>query len=191
MRLHLFNSAVIANSKMDYSHLELEIFSELSGIRILLLSNSKVCTNCCCHSDVIDCAWRRDALRFPSNLTSTRCTRLFILCSWKNFFNCLWIATDSLMQMQGTANCTMLSARDNLDRFARHLMLCPLYCSSSAAKWVKVRLLPSKPCLFSSKLYILEFLMNTAPPDSNSVYWQNFMGGNFRDNNLTLLINTW
>ena len=86
MRLHLFNSAVIANSKMDYSHLELEIFSELSGIRILLLSNSKVCTNCCCHSDVIDCAWRRDALRFPSNLTSTRCTRLFILCAWKNFF---------------------------------------------------------------------------------------------------------
>ena len=55
MRLHLFNSAVIANSKMDYSHLELEIFSELSGIRIRLLSNSKVCTNCC-RSDVIDCA---------------------------------------------------------------------------------------------------------------------------------------
>ena len=53
---HLFNSAVIANSKMDYSHLELEIFSELSGIRILLLSNSKVCTNCCCRSGVIDCA---------------------------------------------------------------------------------------------------------------------------------------
>ena len=47
MRLHFFNSAVIANSKMDYSHLELGIFSELSGIRILLLSNSRVCTNCC------------------------------------------------------------------------------------------------------------------------------------------------
>ena len=86
MRLHLFNSAVIANSKMDYSHLELEIFSELSGIRILLLSNSKVCTNCCCRSGVIDCAWRRDELRFPSNLTSTRCTRLFILCAWNKIF---------------------------------------------------------------------------------------------------------
>ena len=89
MRLHLFNSAVIVNSKMDYSHLELEIFSELSGIRILLLSNSKVCTNnnyCCCRSGVIDCAWRRDELRFPSNLTSTRCTRLFILCAWKKIF---------------------------------------------------------------------------------------------------------
>ena len=83
---HLFNSAVIANSKMDYSHLELEIFSELSGIRILLLSNSKVCTNCCCRSGVIDCAWRRDELRFQSNLTSTRCTRLFILCAWKKIF---------------------------------------------------------------------------------------------------------
>ena len=86
MRLHLFNSAVIANSKMDYSHLELEIFSELSGIRILLLSNSKVCTNCCCRSGVIDCAWCRDELRFPSNLTSTRSTRLFILCAWKKIF---------------------------------------------------------------------------------------------------------
>ena len=89
MRLHLFNSAVTVNSKMDYSHLELEIFSELSGIRILLLSNSKVCTNnnyCCCRSGVIDCAWRRDELRFPSNLTSTRCTRLFILCAWKKIF---------------------------------------------------------------------------------------------------------
>ena len=89
MRLHLFNSAVIVNSKMDYSHLEVEIFSELSGIRILLLSNSKVCTNnnyCCCRSGVIDCAWRRDELRFPSNLTSTRCTRLFILYAWKKIF---------------------------------------------------------------------------------------------------------
>ena len=89
MRLHLFNSAVIVNSKMDYSHLELEIFSELSGIRILLLSNSKVCTNnnyCCCRSGVTDCAWRRDELRFPSNLTSTRCTMLFILCAWKKIF---------------------------------------------------------------------------------------------------------
>ena len=116
IRLHLFNSAVIANSKMDYSHLELEIFSELSGIRILLLSNSRVCTNIVvelvlltprngsghkavnggslfffwnlhrswplvgCRSDFTDCAWRWVALRFPSNLTSTGCTRLFTVC---------------------------------------------------------------------------------------------------------------
>ena len=110
MRLHLFNSAVIVNSKMDYSHLEVEIFSELSGIRILLLSNSKVCTNnnyCCCRSGVTDCAWRRDELRFPSNLTSTRCTRLFILCAWKKF---LLVVNRNRFPHANAGNCKLYNA---------------------------------------------------------------------------------
>ena len=99
MRLHLFNSAVIVNSKMDYSHLELEIFFELSGIRILLLSNSKVCTNnnyCCCRE-----------LRFPSNLTSTRCTRLFILCAWKKF---LLVVNRNRFPHANAGNCKLYNA---------------------------------------------------------------------------------
>ena len=39
-------------------------------------------------------------------------------------------------------------------------------CSSNAMKLVKVQLLPSKPCLFSSNMSL----------NSNSIYWQNFMG---------------
>ena len=50
-------------------------------------------------------------------------------------------------------------------------------------KWVKIWLLPLKHCLFSSNTFwILHKYSSTC---LNSVYQQNFMGKNFRDNILT------
>ena len=38
------------------------------------------------------------------------------------------------------------------------------------------------PCLFSLNAYIFKFLINTALPASNSIYPENFMGKNVKQN---------
>ena len=53
--------------------------------------------------------------------------------------------------------------------------LSAMICSSNVMEWVKVGLLPSKPCLVSLNI-IFESLLNTAPPASDTIYWQNFVG---------------
>ena len=73
-------------------------------------------------SDVINCRWRRVVLRFPSNRTSTRCTKKicfiherqtwsFILRDKKKLLlvNCTRFSSCKLL---GTVNCTTPSARD-------------------------------------------------------------------------------
>ena len=84
---------------------------------------------------------------------------LFILCE-KNV-NCCCILTNS---PHVTANnCKLCNAvSDRLcEGFALYNVTLLGICSSILTKWVKVRLLQWKSCLFSLK-YIFEFLTNTA-----------------------------
>ena len=69
---------------------------------------------------------------------------------------------------QNTENCKLYKAVSKrlCHSFARHLLA---ICSSNAAKWVKVWLLLSKPCLFSlnisfSSSEIKLYHLQTAPP---------------------------
>ena len=76
-----------------------------------------------------------------------------ILTFYHSLFNkngnvyCCWMIIDS--PRVNVENCKLYKAvcRRLRDGFARHLVA---ICSSNATKWAKVRLLLSKPCLFSS-----------------------------------------
>ena len=70
---------------------------------------------------------------------------------------CWWIVIDS--PRVNAENCKLYDAFNKRlhDGFARHLhviWLCFAVCSSNGKKWVKVRLLLSKPCSFFIQLYL-------------------------------------
>ena len=71
---------------------------------------------------------------------------LFILCE-KNVY-CCWILTNSHVSADNCKLCNAVSKR-LCDHFTLHNVTLLAICSSITTKGVKVRLLQSKPCLFS------------------------------------------
>ena len=118
--------------------------------------------------------WCRVALRFPSNITSTGWDERLIclLPMWKKCLKCLQLVNIIVTNcphanMQGTV--TLEASNKALCESLRNTyQLSAIIYFSNTIKWVKVGL--------SFFVCIIESLINTVPPASESIYWQGGVG---------------
>ena len=118
--------------------------------------------------------WCRVALRFPSNITFTGWDERLIclLPMWKKCLKCLQLVNIIVTNcphanMQGTVT---LEANNKAlcESLRKTYQLSAIIYFSNTIKWVKVGL--------SFFVYIIESLINTVPPASESIYGQGGVG---------------